>query len=213
MATTTTYIQLNNDRRKKLTDENEEIYGDILLYVRSSNVDQRAGEELLMELLEHLIEAQDRRKRAVDVFGSDPKEYCKSLVDELPKESVPSKILFFIYMFSYGVMWMFGTMGVIEFLFPSLKQPIALSHLVLFGALFITIPAAAIVLMKQLAFSKERSKQAAWSGVALSIILLPYAIFLLAPSTGEVVIAPWVYVVIALLLFIGTRLLKQKVFD
>ncbi|WP_409296677.1 DUF1129 family protein [Peribacillus sp. SCS-26] len=89
-------IRLNNTKRRLLTKENEEYYGNMLVYIRTSlSISEQASEELLMELLDHLLEAQKEGKSAEEVFGNDPSSYCDEMIEQLPKE--PGKnIAFFI---------------------------------------------------------------------------------------------------------------------
>lgn len=55
-------IKLNNKQRELLTPENEVAYSDMLVYLRLSNVPEQQVEELLLEILDHLIEAQRENK-------------------------------------------------------------------------------------------------------------------------------------------------------
>ena len=80
-------IKENADKQKLLSEENNQIYGDILLYIRSSAVDEEWAEETLFEILNHLLDAQEKGKSARDIFGEDTKAYCEELLAELPKES------------------------------------------------------------------------------------------------------------------------------
>ncbi|MGQ0454263.1 hypothetical protein ACT4UM_20135, partial [Bacillus sp. SS-TM] len=43
-------IELNNKKRELLTSENEAAYGDMLVYLRISNVPEQQMEELLLEI-------------------------------------------------------------------------------------------------------------------------------------------------------------------
>ncbi|MEK1829448.1 DUF1129 family protein [Priestia megaterium] len=87
-------IKLNNKKRKELTKENEEYYDNMLVYIRTSvSVSEQQAEELLMELLDHLIDAQAEGKRAEEVFGENLKTYCDEMIKQLPKE--PLKALLF----------------------------------------------------------------------------------------------------------------------
>ncbi|MGG3889622.1 DUF1129 family protein [Metabacillus fastidiosus] len=89
-------IQLNNKKRKLLTKENEEYYGNMLVYIRTSiAISEQQSEELLMELLDHIIEAQKEGKRAEEVFGGNPSAYCDEMIKQLPNEPGKS-IVFFI---------------------------------------------------------------------------------------------------------------------
>ncbi|MBC6974418.1 hypothetical protein H9I32_19140 [Bacillus sp. Xin] len=73
-------VELNNDKRKLLTPENENIYSDMLIYLRFTTVPQKQMEELLLEILDHLLDAQKDEKNAYDIFGEDLKAYCDELI-------------------------------------------------------------------------------------------------------------------------------------
>src|SRR5699024_6578289 len=80
-------IEMNNEKRKKLTKENESYYSDILIYVRLTlELSEHSTEEALMEILDHLLEGQDAGKTATDIFGKDPIAYAETTIDELLKE-------------------------------------------------------------------------------------------------------------------------------
>lgn len=78
--------ELNNEKRKQLTKENLDYYENLLLFVRLSiTKSDQEMEEILAELLDHLLEAQEQGKTAEDIFGDDPKAYADSIVGELPR--------------------------------------------------------------------------------------------------------------------------------
>ncbi|MDJ0330766.1 DUF1129 family protein [Planococcus sp. S3-L1] len=87
MRGTIKLIKENNDKRELLTSENEKVYEDLLLYIRTDlRVDERAAEELLMDLLDHIIEGQENGKNATDLFGDSPEAYADELIANIPKE-------------------------------------------------------------------------------------------------------------------------------
>lgn len=56
-------IKLNNKKREKLNEENLKYYEDMLVYLRLSFLkSEQETEELLNELLDHLLEAQEEGK-------------------------------------------------------------------------------------------------------------------------------------------------------
>ncbi|MDP7977137.1 hypothetical protein [Bacillus multifaciens] len=73
-------VELNNKKRELLTPENEVTYGDMLIYLRLTSVPQKQMEELLLEILDHLLEAQKQGRNAYDIFGKDLKAYCDELI-------------------------------------------------------------------------------------------------------------------------------------
>lgn len=80
-------IDENNRKRELLTTENEEYYGDLLLYIRLKlTLSEQQSEEVLMELLDHLLDAQEAGKTAKEIFGDDPKGFADAIIEHLPKE-------------------------------------------------------------------------------------------------------------------------------
>ncbi|SFB04499.1 Protein of unknown function [Lentibacillus halodurans] len=101
-------IQLNNEKRNQLTEENNKYYGDMLVYIRTNfNKSERYTEEVLLELLEHLLQAQAAGRSAKEVFGDDPKTYCDDIVGEIPSENKSNRITFALYI----VLNLIGTVG------------------------------------------------------------------------------------------------------
>ena len=78
-------VRENNQKQKLLTKENEKLYSDFLLYIRTNfNVSEQEGEEILMDILDHLLAAQEEGRTAEDLFGDDPKAYADELIELLP---------------------------------------------------------------------------------------------------------------------------------
>ncbi|CAM3487151.1 hypothetical protein AB1399_08005 [Hydrogenibacillus schlegelii] len=77
---------LNNERRLQLNEENRKYYEEMLVYLRMSPVEQRKVEELLLEMLDHLLIAQREGRTAQDVFGDDPESYCKEVIQTLGRQ-------------------------------------------------------------------------------------------------------------------------------
>lgn len=88
-------IKENNQKRDQLTAENETYYEDLLLYIRTDwHVSEQQAEELLLELLNHLLEGQQEGKTAVEIFGDNPKTYADQLIEQLPQEEKGSRFDF-----------------------------------------------------------------------------------------------------------------------
>jgi DNA-binding ferritin-like protein (Dps family) len=111
-------IELNNEKRKLLTTENETAYSDMLIYIRLAKVPEYQTEELLIEILDHLIEAQQEEKSAYDIFGDDLQAYCDELIASLPKQSVWEQLSIPFFITSYLLAIYFAISSVIAFVFP-----------------------------------------------------------------------------------------------
>lgn len=81
--TTTELHQLNVSRNKELNDENKEYYMNMASYIRTSNVSYQQSEEILLELIDHMIILQMQGRSAREVFGDEPKVYCDEIINQL----------------------------------------------------------------------------------------------------------------------------------
>lgn len=86
-------VKENNKKRKLLTKENLKYYEDMLVYVRLSfDLSEQELEETLMEILDHLLDAQEDGKTAKEVFGPDPKKFANEMIGALPQMVTPKRI-------------------------------------------------------------------------------------------------------------------------
>lgn len=108
-------VELNNKKRELLTPENEAAYGDMLVYLRISNVPEQQMEELLLEILDHLIEAQTENKNAYDIFGDDLQSYCDELISALPTQTKLEKTSLIGFAISLLLAIQFGIDAIVSF--------------------------------------------------------------------------------------------------
>lgn len=113
-------IELNNKKRELLTPENEVAYSDMLVYLRLSNVPEQQMEELLLEILDHLIEAQAENKNAYDIFGDNLQSYCDELISALPTQTKLEKASLIGFSISLLLAIQFGINAIISFFMLSL---------------------------------------------------------------------------------------------
>ena len=124
MAMTDELIEQNNSKREELSKENLAVYEDFLLYVRTDlRADEQASEEILMDLLDHLLEGQQYGKTAAEIFSNNPKEYADELIENLPREKKRNAALFILSQVLGLAGWFSLSYGVINLLL-SLFQPV-----------------------------------------------------------------------------------------
>jgi len=88
-------IEQNNQNRELLTKENEKYYSKLLMYIRTKlSLSEQQSEEVLLEMLEHLIEGQEEGKSARDIFGDNPKGYADEIIEQLPSEEKRDMVKF-----------------------------------------------------------------------------------------------------------------------
>ena len=88
-------IAQNNQKRDLLTEDNERYYSNLLIYIRTKlSLSEQQSEEVLMEMLDHLLEGQQEGKTARDIFGNDPKGYADEIISHLPEEEKRNSLRF-----------------------------------------------------------------------------------------------------------------------
>lgn len=182
MVKTKTLIKQNNERRKLLNEENKVYYENLMVYIRTSPFkDDKATEEVLMELLEHLLSAQEDGKTAENVFGKAPKELADEIIAGLPKEK-PSKTVIFIVEIVVQFLGMFIAVTGIATIIKGEPKIIHIGSASLLAAVQIVgILLLIVVLLKLLksdAFKQNpKSKKMFWSwalgsGVFILVVLI-----------------------------------------
>ncbi|MCT3395923.1 hypothetical protein [Lentilactobacillus hilgardii] len=84
---TDSLIEANNQLRKKLDPENRKYYEDLLRYIRGKSIVNRETdvEQLLLDILHDLIDAQTNGQSAKAYFGKDPQVLADAILQTLPK--------------------------------------------------------------------------------------------------------------------------------
>jgi uncharacterized membrane-anchored protein len=129
-------IEENNRKREQLTPENEKYYSDMLIYIRLQlTLSEQQSEEVLMEMLDHLLDGQNEGKSARDIFGDDPKRYADEIIQHLPKEKKREVIPFITGIVLNLVSWMLMIRGVVILVTSQIKNEDVGSSVYLFSSL------------------------------------------------------------------------------
>lgn len=160
-------IAENNQKRALLTKENEAYYTDLLVYTRLQwRLSEKQSEEILMEMLDHLLDAQAEDKSAKEVFGEDVFSFADDLIEEIAEEK-PRNIVLFLGGLALNLLGWFlviraGILTVIGF-FTNIKTEINIFHtsivsLAIIGFVFLNIWFI-FRIIKQDLFKEEKEKQ------------------------------------------------------
>ncbi|PAV30680.1 hypothetical protein CIL05_06150 [Virgibacillus profundi] len=219
-------IKLNNEKREQLNEANLAYYEDMLLYIRLSSArSEQYTEETLLELLEHLLQAQEEGRSAADVFGNNPKEYCQELIGEIPEETRKKQVRFSIYIilqflaiisFVNGIvgfgMYYFFDLGsdMTTFSIGSGIAIVIIDLLILY--LFITI---IFRWLRGSAFPKKKQKKwvefiQIWAFSTFSIGLFVFVIYIM-PDFGATMSLPTIsFAAIGVILYGLSKLINKK---
>lgn len=86
--------QRTNRLRQQLNSENALVFEEVVEYLRSSPINTKKTEEILAELLDHLIELEQIGKTSKDLFGENVHGYCRQLVKSLHRDTFIEKLNF-----------------------------------------------------------------------------------------------------------------------
>ena len=221
MRSTETLIQENNQKRELLHEENLGLYEEFLMYIRTDlRVDEQAGEEVLMDLLDHLLEAQEENKGVSNLFGESPQAYANEVIEALPKEKKRNAALFIFSQVLSLAGWfsiMFGVVSLIMSFFQEVDTAIPLGNLlVIFGSVVVFSLSAVSVVFKIVRTSlfgpkKKRVlgyvKAGLFGGGAVGLIIL---LAWIVPDFGPVIqLEWWLYVLSGLVLLTGNKLMNR----
>lgn len=211
-------VALNNERKKVLTTTNLKFYDDLLVYIRLSSLkDERAKEEVLMELLEHLIEAQQNGKNAEEVFGKKPKQLAEDIVASLPSMKKASMIPFILETILLLVGVYIASTGIFNLI---LKENFTVSIVstliclaVLIGGFLILLP----ILLKQLQnASITKSKMPfVYATIAIAVYIFTVgSVVTFVPAIGQsFIVTPVMMLVtgiVLLVIYTGMQIAQKK---
>lgn len=221
MRSAAVLIEENNQKRELLNEENLRLYEEFLLYIRTDlRVDEQAGEEVLMDLLDHLLEAQEEDKAAFELFGESPQAYANEVIEALPKEKKRNAALFIFSQVLSLAGWfsiMFGVVALIMSFFQEVDTSIALGNfLVIFGSVVVfSLSAVSVVfkIVRTTLFGPKKKrvlgyvKAGLFGGGAIGLIIL---LSWIIPDFGPVIqMEWWVYVLGGLGLMAAYKLMER----
>lgn len=116
-------IEQNNEKRKDLNEENKKTYTDLMLYIRTKlTLSEKQSEEVLIEMLDHLLDAQEEGKTANQVFGENPQIFADELIEQLPEEEKRDMVKFVGQLAFSLVGWFLVARGIVLLLFSSFVE-------------------------------------------------------------------------------------------
>lgn len=231
-------IKANNLLRKKLTSENQKYYEDLLTYIRGKSTFNREKdvEQLLLEILHDLIDAQNNGQNAEDYFGKNPQTLADEILQTLPKSFFETFKLACYILIGYVLLFAtpnivlptsnldFGKLiilGTISFVFSIVvlwligqetyqkNKLIKLASYVLGTITFAGIVIGSVFLKTPLAISLP-----GWYGIGTILVLLTITTMIYTAERKRLpfLIIVYIFIVIDSLLGIGTRIPGLSVF-
>ena len=77
-------LEENNRAEKALSEKGQALLTDIVVYLRGSRISTWEQEQVRRDITQMLRDAETRGEQTESVIGPDPKEFCDSIIAELP---------------------------------------------------------------------------------------------------------------------------------
>lgn len=142
-------LKANNEREELINEENDKVLTDMICYLRGSNISEYEQELVRADIIEMVLDAQERGENINSVFGGNYKEICDNIIAELPQKTTKQKVLEGVNIV-FMCMWIVGAILVVKQLIIGMaKEPrnfvFTLSTGDILNALLIIIASVAIV--------------------------------------------------------------------
>lgn len=170
---------------KQLTSNNKEAF----LKVRNElkmdyKLQEREVDNILSDILDHLIDAQNDGVKTQEFFGSDTKQFTKELFEELPKNKSTHPLWYILFTSTLTIASIFipfGFLSQLKYWITGSYVPVNYNLSLLSISLFIVLLTLAIFitihLMKNNTFSSNRGKTLTLP-IYFLMIFLPISIYL-----------------------------------
>lgn len=169
-------LKENNELEKQLSDDGKKVLTDIVVYLRGVPVSMYEQEKVRRDITQMLIDGEKRGNSSKEVIGEDYREFCDSIVAEIPHMSRKEKVLVFIRdtlpaLIVLLVIWCAGRLMEIQFgALTSFDCPVTLGNL-LGGILVLTGAEGLITLLTRYAFDSSRSFNMKWGAVLVVVFI------------------------------------------
>ena len=169
-------LKENNELEQQLSDEGKKVLTDIVVYLRGVPVSMYEQEKVRRDITQMLIDGEKRGTSSKEVIGEDYREFCDSIVAEIPHMSRKEKVLVLIRdtlpaLIVLLVIWCAGRLAeVLAGVLPSFNCPVTLGNL-LGGILLLAGAEGLIALLTKYAFDSSRSFNMKW-GAVLAVVFI-----------------------------------------
>ncbi|WP_273706299.1 hypothetical protein [Leuconostoc mesenteroides] len=171
-------INRNNQLREKLNSENKQYYEDLLTYIRgkSSFNREKDVEQILLDMLHDLIDAQSNGQSAESYFGKEPQSLADEILKTLPKSFFETLKLTCYIIFGYVLFFTIPHMVV-----PSTKLDVG--NLIIFGTLGFFFSLGILWLIGQETYQTNKFKKytSYVVGAVIFVSLIIGSVFLKTP--------------------------------
>lgn len=115
----------NNQLEKQLSKKSDEVYTNMIVYMRGSDISEYNQEKVRRDILDMIIEGEKRGDNIEEIIGNDYKDICDKIISVFPSKTIKEKIMSIISM-TLACIYILGAVSVLQTLFYNFvgKDPI-----------------------------------------------------------------------------------------
>lgn len=106
-------LKKNNISEKQILKENDEIYTNMIVYLRGADITEYNQEKVREDLIAMIVDGQERGDDIQKVMGDNYKEICDEIIAEMPKKTTKEKVMDAVMM-TLDILWIMGIISVIK---------------------------------------------------------------------------------------------------
>ena len=114
-------LKKNNENEKQILEENDEIYTNMVVYLRGADISEYNQEKVREDLIAMIVDGQERGDDIQKVIGENYKEICDEIIAEIPKKTVKENVMYAL-MLTLDIVWIVGVISVIKTLIIMLAK-------------------------------------------------------------------------------------------
>ncbi|MPW26854.1 hypothetical protein GC105_13795 [Alkalibaculum sp. M08DMB] len=213
-------LKKNNNREEFISEENQEIYTNMVVYLRGSDLTEYNQEIVREDLIELILDGQQRGDNIQKVMGGKYKEICDEVIDAMPKKTKKDKIVEVIGT-SLNSLWILGVIAVIKNLAVSLiSKTFEFNFIMSIGDIITTIliiilSNAVVWFISRTALNEKQTNKKV-SFLKTWVVLLVVFAAIILPSiyfdTTALNIPLIIAVISVLLLFFTSKIINSRVY-
>jgi DNA-binding ferritin-like protein (Dps family) len=112
-------LKKNNNIEESIIDENQEIWTNMTLYLRGSNLTEYNQELVREDIINLILDGQQRGDNIQKVMGGRYKEICDEIIDAMPKKTKKDWIVEVVGIF-LDPLWISGVISIVYNIIRSL---------------------------------------------------------------------------------------------
>ncbi|AFM00027.1 uncharacterized membrane-bound protein conserved in bacteria [Desulfitobacterium dehalogenans ATCC 51507] len=112
-------LKKNNLREKEIFKENQEVYTNMIVYIRSSNMTEYNQEVVREDIINMILDGQQRGDTIQKIMGGNYKEVCDEIIAAMPRKTPKERIMDFVAII-LSALWVLGVIALVENLITDL---------------------------------------------------------------------------------------------